>query len=328
MIAIKPFAEIMDVDISVDPLKKIEVVGRTCYKSTDLITEDSAPKFVTALIKSGHEAMLEHASFCFILPFGEWRGLQTIITNLESNIEDHSWTCFLRFTGGHKRNLVSGNVRAWRDFMKVCYVRHECLPYYMKKFIEQNPILFPEFQNDINYFGNKFVNMIPVTTDDLKNENEFLTHCDVTVRFVVDRGVTHEIVRHRPASFAQESTRYCNYSKDKFGGQITFIIPEFFQYGFPEWIIWKESMERCERDYLKLIEMGVTPEKARTILPNSLKTELIMTAPCGEWKHFFKLRALNKTGKAHPQMLEVSRPLLDDFKKTISVIFDDLTYGE
>lgn len=323
MIAIKPFAEIMDVDIGVDVLRKIEVVGRTCYKSTDLITDDSAPKFVSGLIKRGHEAMLEHASFCFILPHPEWNGLQTIIKNLEQ----HSWKSFLRFTNAD-RHLVSGNVRAWRDFMKVCYDQNGCLPLYLQKFIESNPVLFPEFQKDIRYFGRKDVRMIPVKTDDLKNETEFLTHCDVTVRFVVDRGITHEIVRHRPASFAQESTRYCNYSKDKFGGQVTFIIPESFQYGSPAWKVWKESVERSEADYFTLINLGVTPEWARTVLHHSVKTELIMTASCGEWKHFFALRACNVTGKAHPQMLEVSRPLLDDFKKTISVVFDDLTYGE
>jgi thymidylate synthase (FAD) len=327
MQAIKPFAEILDIG-TMDVLKKIELVGRTCYKSTDLITDSSAPKFVENLIKREHEAMLEHASFCFILPYPEWRGLQTIINNLESSLKDHSWTCFLRFTGSRDRNLVSGNVRAWRDFLKVCYKHIGCLPQYMKPFIERNPILFPEYQKGIRYFGRDYIGMLPVHTDDLKSEEEFLTHCDVTVRWIVDRGISHEIVRHRPASFAQESTRYCNYGKDKFGGQITFIIPEFFQYGSPEWCLWKHNMERCERDYLNLIGIGVTPEKARTVLPNSLKTELIMTANCGEWKHFFNLRACNSTGKAHPQMLEVSRPLLDDFKKTISVIFDELTYGE
>jgi thymidylate synthase (FAD) len=143
---------------------------------------------------------------------------------------------------------------------------------------------------------------------------------------VVDRGISHELVRHRPASFAQESTRYCNYAQDKFGGQITFIIPEFFNYGSPEWKIWKENITRSEADYLALIALGVSPEKARGVLGTSLKTEVIMTANCAEWKHFFRLRACNATGKAHPQMLEVAQPLLDDFKKAISVIFDDLDY--
>lgn len=325
MQVIKPEARIIDINFGCDVLKKIEMVGRTCYKSTDLIKEDSAPKFVANLINRGHEAMLEHASFCFSLPHKEWRGLQTIIKNTEKY---DGFNCFLRFTESNTKTLVSGNVRAWRDFMKVCYETTGCLPLYFKKFIESNPVLFPEFQSRINYLGLKDVNMIPVTIYDLTSEDEFLTHCDVTVRFVVDRGVSHELVRHRPASFAQESTRYCNYGKDKFGGQIRFILPEFFQDDSPEWDIWKNVMEMCEFAYLRMIELGVTPEKARTVLPNSLKTEVIMTANCAEWRHFFNLRACNSTGKAHPQMLEVCRPLLDEFKDTIENVFDGLTYGE
>lgn len=323
MIAIQPFAEILDIDIGTDVLKKIEWVGRTCYKSSENIKEGSAEKFVSGLVKRGHEAMLEHASFCFVLPYPEWKGMQIIINNLQHHDDFKS---YLRFTN-EERCLVSGNVRAWRDFMKACYRQNGCLPHYMQSFIKQNPVLFPDFQN-IRYFGNEYVRMTQISTDDLKSEQEFLTHCDITVRWIVDRGISHELVRHRPASFAQESTRYCNYSQDKFGGQITFIIPEFFQFGSPEWKVWKNHMEQCENIYLKMTEMGVTPEKARTVLPNSLKTEVIMTTNCAEWRHFFKLRACNSTGKAHPQMLEVSRPLLDSFKKTISVIFDDLVYGE
>ena len=322
MRAIQPFAEIMDVDIGKDVLKKIEWVGRTCYKSTEQITDESAPKFVTNLIKRGHEAMLEHASFCFEIDYGVYHLMTDTIQMLSS---EYGFKSFIRFTS-EERFLMSGNVRAWRDlFFELKWV---CgIPDYFKQFIHENPVLFPEYQDE----GFVHVNVSPIRpvhTDDLKYEQEFLTHCDVTVRFVVDRGISHELVRHRPASFAQESTRYCNYGKDKFGKQITFIIPEFFKYGSEEWCLWKNHMERCELDYLTLIGIGVTPEKARTVLPNSLKTEVIMTANCQEWRHFFSLRACNSTGKAHPQMLEVSRPLLDDFKKSISVIFDDLAYGE
>jgi len=325
MQAIKPYAEILDYDFGRDVLKKIELVGRTCYKSTDLIKEDSAPKFVSNLVNAGHEAMLEHASFAFILPYPEWKGLRTIISNLES----HGFNSFLRFTGCSDRNIVSGNVRAWRDFFKECYAQIEYLPYYFKNFIEQNPVLFPEYQKGIRYFGsNHMVRLLPVHYEDLRTTEEILTHLDVTVRFVIDRGISHEVVRHRPASFAQESTRYCNYSKDKFGGQITFIIPEAFTEGSPEWNVWKDSMERCEADYFTLINMGITPEWARSVLGTSVKTELIMTANCGEWFHFFELRACNYTGKAHPQMLEVSRPLLGEFKGTIKDTFDELTYGK
>lgn len=322
MRAIKPFAEIMDVGVT-DALKKIEVVGRTCYKSTDKITDGSAEKFVAGLIKRGHEAMVEHASFCFEIDYGVYHWLKDV---LEVLVDTCNFKSFMRFTSFNGRILISGNVRAWRDLFKTL-IKYVGIPICFEGFIKENPVLFPELQNE-SFFDRKLGSIRPVSVAELKTEDEFLTHCDVTVRFVVDRGVTHEIVRHRPASFAQESTRYCNYSQDKFGGQITFIIPEFFPYGSNEWTLWKNAMESAENIYLNMTELGVTPEKARSVLPNSVKTELIMTANCAEWKHFFALRACNSTGKAHPQMLEVSRPLLDDFKKIISGIFDDLAYGE
>lgn len=322
MRAILPFAEIMDIDIGVDVLKKIEWVGRTCYKSTDKITDESAPKFVAGLIKRGHEAMVEHASFCFEIDYGVYHWMKDTLQDLEDEFGFHS---FMRFTFDD-RILMSGNVRAWRDLFRNM-MTWTGIPVCFEGFIKENPVLFPEYQDEV-FNPIQLGSIRPIHTDDLKSELEFLTHCDVTVRWVVDRGISHEIVRHRPASFAQESTRYCNYGNEKFGGQITFIIPEFFQYGSPEWLLWRNAMEYAENMYLKMIDAGVTPEKARTVLTNSLKTEVIMTANCAEWIHFFKLRACNSTGKAHPQMLEVARPLLDSFKKTISVVFDDLTYEE
>jgi len=210
MQAITPYTQIFADFDGQKILKKIELIGRTCYKSEDLITETSAEKFVAGLIKRGHEAMLEHAS--------------------------------------------------------------------------------------------------------------------VTVKFVVDRGISHEIVRHRLASFAQESTRYCNYSKEKFGKEITFIIPPYLSYKSEAWNAWVEEMKAAEAAYFKLLDIGHTPQEARAVLPTSLKTELIMTANLREWRHFFKLRAANSTGAAHPQMLEVAQPLLDDMKQLIPVVFDDITY--
>ena len=210
MQAIKAYTQIFNDIDGQEILKKLELIGRTCYKSTDKITEDSAPKFVANLIKRGHEAMLEHAS--------------------------------------------------------------------------------------------------------------------ITVKFVTDRGISHEIVRHRIASYAQESTRYCNYSKDKFGNELTFIVPDFLTYGSKEFNIWKEAMKQAERNYFAMLEAGSKPEEARSVLPNSLKTELIMTADLREWRNFFKLRAANSTGSAHPQMLEITRPLLAEFKKLVPVVFDDITY--
>lgn len=193
-------------------LKKIEAVGRTCYKSEDKIKEGSAEKFVSALINRGHEAMLEHQS--------------------------------------------------------------------------------------------------------------------ITIKFVVDRGISHELVRHRLASFAQESTRYCNYSKDVFGTEITFILPESIGCDTPQYEVWKEAMQNCEDAYFNLLNIGLMPEMARAVLPNSLKTEVVMTANLREWRHFFKLRAANTTGKAHPQMLEVTIPLLEALKVLIPIVFDDIKVGD
>ncbi len=322
MIAIKPFAEILDIDIGKDILKKIELVGRTCYKSTENIKEGSAETFVSNLIKRGHEAMLEHASFYFEIDYGVYCFMKDVINEL---CVSHGFNSFIRFTHDD-RVLMSCNVRAWRNLFKFM-MEWFGIPDCFESFIKENPVLFPEYQDETFRYLN-IGSIHPIHIDDLKTEQEFLTHGDVTVRFVVDRGISHELVRHRVASFAQESTRYCNYSKDKFGNQLTFIIPEFFQYGSPAWKVWKDAMECAEAYYLTMINMGVKPEEARTVLPNSLKTEVIMTANCAEWKHFLNLRACNSTGKAHPQMLEVSRPLLDDFKNTISEIFDDLAYGE
>ncbi len=208
MQAIKPYTQIYKDFDGQKVLQKIEAAARTCYKSEGKIQEDSAAKLVAGLIKSGHEAMLEHAS--------------------------------------------------------------------------------------------------------------------VTVKFVVDRGISHELVRHRLASFAQESTRYCNYSKDDFGSEITFIIPDYLEYKSEGWNIWKESMKQAEDAYFKMLDFGLSPQQARAVLPNSLKTEVVMTANLREWRHFFKLRALGTTGKPHPQMLEVAVPLLEDMKNLIPVVFDDL----
>lgn len=320
MRAIQPFAEILDVGNNVDVLKKIEVVGRTCYKSTENIKEGSAEKFVAGLIERGHEAMLEHASFCFEIDYGAFRIIQDLIEQLSVFC---GYKSFIRFSADG-RFLISGNVRAWRDLFAAMNL-YCGITNVFESFIKENPVLFPEFQDAI-FVDCLYSEIRPIHMKDLKVGIEARTHLDVTVRFVVDRGISHELVRHRPASFAQESTRYCNYAKDKFGGQITFIIPEFFRYGSYEWHMWKGHMETVERIYLEMIRMGVTPEKARTVLPNSLKTEVIMTANCAEWIHFFELRACNMTGKAHPQMLEVTRPLLDDFKKVFLGIFDHLTW--
>lgn len=161
----------------------------------------------------------------------------------------------------------------------------------------------------------------------IKNAHEaVIEHASVTVRVVCDRGVSHEIVRHRLASYSQESSRYCNYSKDKFSNQITYIEPCFWDVSSEEdlkkYEIWKETMQFCEEKYFELLELGATPQEARNILPVSLKTEIVMTMNLREWRHFFKLRAHHTS---HPQMREIAVPLLNKFKEIIPVIFDNIS---
>ena len=152
-----------------------------------------------------------------------------------------------------------------------------------------------------------------------------LEHYSFSVRFTVDRGVSHELVRHRLASFAQESTRYCDYGHE---GEISVIVPFYLKDAREDkpWLYhsWKKACESAEEEYLYLRDEKVTPQEARAVLPNSLKTEIVVTANLREWRHILSLRACNSTGKAHPQMLEVMRPLLADLKKRIPVVFDDL----
>lgn len=148
-----------------------------------------------------------------------------------------------------------------------------------------------------------------------------LEHTSVTVKFTVDRGVSHEIVRHRLAAYCQESTRYCNYSKDGFGGEITVIKPLYLEEGTRAFACWRGACEQAEKAYFDLLNWGCSPQEARAVLPNSLKTEVVMTANLREWRHFFKLRT---APAAHPQMREVTIPLLRRMQELIPVVFDDI----
>lgn len=205
MRVISPYIEIIDNINAQRIVKKIEKIGRVCYKSEAKITNDSAEAFISKILKSGHESVIEHES--------------------------------------------------------------------------------------------------------------------ISVRVVCDRGVSHEIVRHRIASYSQESTRYCNYSQDRFGNEITVIKPVFWEEGSKEYNTWIEIMKLIEHNYNELIAFGATPQEARSILPNSLKTEIVMTMNLREWRHFFRLRT---SMRAHPQMREVAIMILNEFKKELPVFFDDI----
>jgi thymidylate synthase (FAD) len=161
--------------------------------------------------------------------------------------------------------------------------------------------------------SSKFVEMI------MNREHlSVIEHSFITVRIICDRGISHEIVRHRLASYTQESTRFCNYTKGKFGHEITVIKPCFWNKDSEEYRVWSETIKYIENSYNKLISMGVKPQEARSILPNSLKTEIVITMNLREWLHFFKLRT---SMNAHPQMREITIPLLKEFQKKLPEVF-------
>lgn len=156
-----------------------------------------------------------------------------------------------------------------------------------------------------------------------RGHESVIEHEKVTVTFVVDRGVSHEIVRHRIASYSQESTRYCNYRANKYGSEITVIEPFFYKNNEKLYKDWYKACETSEKCYMNLINDGSTPQEARSVLPNSLKTEIVVTFNFREWRHFFKLRC---SKNAHPQMKQVTIPLLIYFNRKFPVLFEDISY--
>jgi len=149
-----------------------------------------------------------------------------------------------------------------------------------------------------------------------------IEHSTMTVKFVCERGFTHELVRHRLVSYSQESTRYCNYAKGKFGGEITVIEPLFFAKGERVYQEWKKSCEQAEEQYFKLLDDGAKPEEARSVLPTGLKTEIVATANLRQWGHIFFQRT---SPRAHPQMRQLMVPLCDEVQARVPVLFDDIS---
>lgn len=293
---IKPSFEILEQKPGLDGLlQHIERCGRTCYKSEDKITEESAPKFVDMLVKRGHTAMVEHGTVY----------LKYSIT-LEGSMNmanKYHFNKYSTVTIGNEP-LCGGEPQEYKD--KFNGHTYACITTNYRVLL----------QND--------------WLDDLKYQCEPTEHHvkRITVKFTCDRGVSHEFVRHRVFSFAQESTRYCNYSKDKFGKECTFIIPCWLglpegSVSSPEIPIFRErhgnvvgiflnNLYWAEANYFDLLEQGWIAQQARAVLPNSLKTELIMTGTIEQWEGFFKLRCAKD---AHPQARELAVPLYEEFVK-------------
>ena len=310
---IEPSVEIMRTGLEkefITPEQHIEKVGRTCYKSEDKIAKDSAAKFVSNLIKRGHEAMIEHYSLIFktdAIWYEELLEDWDMLLHNASVPLKNDLRPYLRFTDQHDvenddmRCIISGNMRAWRDFVRACVEGYGFIPQYLHGVVRCYSLFFPEFQD---YVPGRIMNdkLIPISVSEL-TMSERQVHQDVTVKFICDRGVSHEMVRHRVASFAQESTRYCNYGLDKFGNEITVIRPSWCKQGEELYDIWKGGCEENEETYFAMLNAGATPQEARSVLPNSLKTEVIVTMNLNGWDHFFSLRCAKD---AHPDIQEVA----------------------
>lgn len=293
---IEPSIEIIK---ETDPFKKIEIIGRVCYKSENNISENSAIKFYKNLIKNEHFAMIEHANYVFDVDDYTYREAAT----------KKYLNCTKQYIGGGSRYIVSGNLRAINEsgvpglLYALNNINSDLL--YSKSLAEKNDYI--KVIDNANY-DNKINNI----------------HKYLSAKFICDLGVSHEIVRHRPASYAQESTRYCNYGKNKYGNELTFIKPCFWTEetaGSKYYSKLINIFQIIEETYLSYISDGVSPQEARSVLPKALKTELVMTASFEEFRHFFKLRCDHA---AHPQMREVAFTLLRLVKKLYPGSFDDM----
>lgn len=288
-----------------DRPKHVELCGRVCYKSEDRITEESAEKFISGIIKRGHEAVLEHARIT--LDLSNYRDTYRLLFNSvcqymrKAGLRD-----YLTFTQYNDVYIVSGNIRAWRDVCKYMFNHWHFFPETIKRMWAENAPFFPEFfKEDGPYIYDTITDTNPAPgMPGFEDPALRLRHSWYTLRFICDRGISHEIVRHRPVAYCQESTRYCNYSKGDFDGQITVIKPGFLYEGTFAYDRWKNACEAAESAYFDLLTNGdCDAQRARDVLPTSLKTELVMTATADEWLHFLKLRTAEA---AHPQMREVA----------------------
>ena len=260
----------------------ITVAGYTCYKTEKEITKQSAKAFVNRMITSGHGAMLEHGSVYLKMAWDQM------------------------------------NMNADEQVASIKYMKN---PYSKVNFFKEAPLTScPEDREIMSAYVTTNYRVIVENgwEEDIKNylSNPTIYHEPrYTVRFICDRGVSHELVRHRVMSFAQESTRYCNYSQDKFGNELTFIKPSWYQdlNRLKAVGLLVDSFGDIENYYFELLNSGCTPQQARQVLPNAIKTEVVVTGFESDWVHFFNLRAIGTTGKPHPDMKKLAVGLLIEF---------------
>ena len=342
--------------------KKIESIARLCYKSEDKIKEGSDLKMINTLIKHQHTAMMEHGSMAFSVDHCTYALVHEAIDMSKTYVYDGTAAKrdYLRFSihlnpmetieeedGGQTtefapdRYIISGNMRAWINALDNL-VHMNCLPPALCNSIVENSNGIMDKYKEYGGIEEEYLTSInEIETEPVKFKAEYISdyttlsneermlHEDISVLFTVDRGVTHEMVRMRECSFAQESTRYVNYTKGKFGSEITVVKPCFWPEDSALYKEWAASCQADEKSYFRLIELGATAQEARDVLPTSTKAEIVMTANLREWHHVLNLRACHATGLAHPQIAEIMTPLLQEWQNSdYAFAFADLTIPE
>lgn len=294
------------------PYEHIEVIGRTCYKSEDKITEGSAVKFCLQMKTSRHYAMLEHYMIHMVMNHEIDDEIRKVIKRYNKLYFTDISKFLIRTKLKNYGTYLSGSFRTFLELLEcigtmdagraLAKVLNDAFPEMFEA-----PVDSPAYANDIRIMNDEeFIENVRICKNGEDADKIIRHHITHTIRFTTDRGVSHEFVRHRPlVSFAQESTRYCNYAKGKFGEEIAVIEPFFYEPGSEAYEIWKEGCEHDEKTYFKLIGLGRTAQEARDNLPTSTKTDIIITTTEEEWQHIINLRYHGTTGAPHPQMKEV-----------------------
>lgn len=308
MLIVAPSFEIQD-DLDRQPIAvRIETCGRICYKSEDMITEESAIPFVRKVAAHGHNSVLEMAVATYRVTCSPDEALELHACQPKYFITDKI----------EEGILVTGSIRSFRE-MYTQHADNTIVHGVVSDLAGKYPFLFENIcdveESTVLQPKVRVTKLSLSQVEDLPAEL-LARHRFVGVKFVVNRAVTHELVRHRPCSYLQESQRYCRYNQDKFDNQVTFIKPVFFAEDSKEFLLWKQAMEETEKLYLQLLETS-TPQAARTVLPNSCKTEIVAYCNLAEWKHIFTLRT---SPAAEPSMREIMIPLEKEMKKRYPIL--------
>ncbi len=291
-------------------VRRIEFCGRICYKSEQRIDDDSALPFVRNIVENGHNSVLEMGA------------LSLLLCCSVPDVMAAFFACQPRYVQIDRldvdRWLITGSVRAFRELALLH--PEDAVSQEMALFLStRHPYFFVSLLPDARPVSaaGLAISKLPLAEVEQLGGEQLARHRYLAVKFIVNRAVTHELVRHRPCSFLQESQRYCRYASDRFGNEVSFIRPLFFQEDSAEFAVWKKAMEEAEQHYLTLLQTA-SPQAARTVLPNSCKTEIIVYANLSEWRHILALRC---SKAADPSMREVMLPLHEELCGRFPAVF-------